>query len=256
MAFVLSSAGSARAQSTQAVSPWQRTDSQHFEIHYPPALAPELDRVVRSAERAYDRIAGQLNFVLPTKVPLVVFTPSGPVTHDTVRAYAGSNQVAPPNPHRSRMVLPLPEAEAQLDPLIVHELTHVLVGEMIWPERPGDGGMPHWVKEGVASYMVGVWRDEDERVMRELVASREVPALSTLSGSGEFANVRVNDAVGHAVFDYIESRWGPNSVRRFLDALIMPRVSKTYDAVFDLTPEDFDIAFREYAVRRFGQGAR
>ena len=36
----------------------------------------------------------------------------------------------------------------------------------------------------------------------------------------------------------------------------MPRVSKTYDAVFDLTPEDFDIALREYAVRRFGQGAR
>ena len=33
------------------------------------------------------------------------------------------------------------------------------------------------------------------------------------------------------------------------------RVSKTYDTVFDLTPEDFDITFREYAVQRFGQGA-
>jgi hypothetical protein len=33
----------------------------------------------------------------------------------------------------------------------------------------------------------------------------------------------------------------------------MPRVSKTYDAVLDLTPEGFDSAFREYAVRRFGQ---
>ena len=36
----------------------------------------------------------------------------------------------------------------------------------------------------------------------------------------------------------------------------MPRVSKTYDAVLGLTPEDFDIAFREYAIRRFGQAAR
>jgi hypothetical protein len=77
MAFVLLSPGAVRAQATQADSRWQRTDSQHFEIQYLPALAPKLDRVVRSAERAYDRIAGRLNFVLPTKVALVVFIPSG-----------------------------------------------------------------------------------------------------------------------------------------------------------------------------------
>lgn len=89
--------------------------------------------------------------------------------------------------------------------------------------------------------------------MRELVASSEIPALSQLSGSGGFTNVRVNDALGHAAFDYIESRWGPNSVRHFLNALIMPRVSKTYDAVFDLTPAEFDAAFRQYAERRFSR---
>ena len=67
-----SSSEAARAQSTPVLSPWQRIDSQHFEIHYLPALAPELDRVVRGAERAYDRISGQLDFVFPTKVPLVI----------------------------------------------------------------------------------------------------------------------------------------------------------------------------------------
>ena len=59
------------APSQQGQSPWLRTESEHFEIHYLPALARELDRVVRSAERAYDRISGRLNFVLITKVPLV-----------------------------------------------------------------------------------------------------------------------------------------------------------------------------------------
>ena len=111
--------------------------------------------------------------------------------------------------------------------------------------------MPRWVQEGIANYMVGVWLDDDERLMRELVASGEVPALSQLSGSGGFANVRLNDVLGHAAFDYIERRWGPNSVRRFLNALIIPRVSRTYDAVFDLTPAEFDAAFRQYAGRRF-----
>jgi hypothetical protein len=99
--------------------------------------------------------------------------------------------------------------------------------------------------------MTGVWRDDDERLMRELVASGDVPALSRLTGSGGFANARLNDALGHVAFDYIESRWGPTSIRRFVDALIVPRVDKTYDAVFDLTPAEFDAAFRQYTERRF-----
>ena len=63
------SSETARAQSRQGQSPWLRAESQHFEIHYLAGLAPELDRVVRSAERAYGRISAHLNFVLATKHP-------------------------------------------------------------------------------------------------------------------------------------------------------------------------------------------
>ena len=250
-AGVWSSPEAAKEPSSQGQSSWQRAESQHFEIHYLPGLARELDRVVRSAERAYDRISGRLNFVLTTKVPLVMFAPSGPMTREQVGTYATSDQVAPPRPHRSRIVLPLPERDAQLDALMVHELTHLLVSEIILPGTGGDGGVPRWVHEGIASYMVGAWPDDHERLMHELVASGDVPALSQLTGSGGFANVRLNDALGHVAFDYIESRWGPTSIRRFLNALIVPRVGKTYDAVFDLTPAEFDAAFRQYAERRF-----
>ena len=255
-AAVWSAPEAARAQSRRGRSSWHRTESQRFEIHYAPALAPELDRVVRSAERAYDRISGLLNFVLATKVPLVMFAPSGPMTREQVVSYAISDQVAPPQPHRSRIVLPLAEHDAQLDALMVHELTHLLVSEVILPGTGGDGGIPRWVHEGIASYMVGAWPDGHERLMRELVASGDVPALSQLTGSGGFANVRLNDALGHAAFDYIESRWGATSIRSFLNALIVPRVAKTYDAVFDLTPAEFDEAFRQYVERRFSPVVR
>jgi hypothetical protein len=246
----------AQAPPSQGQSLWQRTDNQHFEIHYLPALAPELDRVGRSAERAYDRISKRLGFVLPTKVPLVMFAPPGPLTREQVVAYATSDQVAPPQPHRSRFVLPLPEFDAQLDALMVHELTHLLVFGLLsqraqTPDTGGDGGIPRWVTEGIANHMVGAWPEEHERLMRDLVRSADFPAVSGLTSSGGFADLRLNDALGHAAFDYIESRWGPTGVRRFLNALIVPRVNKTYDAVLDLTPVEFDAAFRQYAERRF-----
>jgi len=241
----------ATARSQQGQSPWLKTESRHFEIHYLPALASEVDRVVRSAERANDRVSGHLDFVFAKKVPLVMWAMTGPLTRDEIAAYSISDEVAPQQPHRSRLVLPLPQGDADLDARIVHELTHLLVGEIILPEQPGDGGLPRWVQEGIANYMVGTWSDDHERLMRNLVASRNVPDLSHLSGSGGFADERLNDALGHAAFDYIESRWGRASIRRFLSGLIVPRVDKTYDAVLDLRPAQFDAAFRQYAERRF-----
>jgi len=237
--------------SRQGQSPWLRTESQRFEIHYLPALARELQRVIRSAERAYDRISGRLSFTHHRKVPLVMFAPSGALTREEVVTYATSDHVAPPYPHRSRIILPIREGDADLDALMVHELTHILVGEIILPEAGGDGGVPRWVHEGIASYMADGWSDDHERLMRQIVATGGIPALSHLTGNGGFADPRVNDALGHVAFDYIESRWGPTSIRQFINALIVPRVDKTYEAVFDLTPAEFDAAFRLYAERRF-----
>ena len=48
--------------------------------------------------------------------------------------------------------------------LMVRELTHLLVGEIILPHTPGDGGVPRCVHEGVASYMAGVWSEDSGTV--------------------------------------------------------------------------------------------
>jgi len=84
----------------------------------------------------------RLDFVFGKKVPLVMFAARGPLTRDAVVAYAVSDEVAPQRPHRSRIVLPLPNRGADLDALIVHELTHLLVGEIILPEQPGERKHP------------------------------------------------------------------------------------------------------------------
>lgn len=152
---------------TQDRLAWHRTESRHFTIHYLPALAGELERVERSAERAYDRVSGRLDFVLPTRIPLVLFAPSGPITRHQVTTYATSDLVAPQRPHRSRIVLPLQEGETtQIDALLTHELTHLLVAEILLPQAPGDGGVPRWVHEGIANYMTGRWSEDHERLTR------------------------------------------------------------------------------------------
>jgi hypothetical protein len=48
----------------------------------------------------------------------------------------------------------------------------------------------------------------------------------------------------------------PNQHSGFLDALIVPRVDKIYNAVFELTPAEFDTAFRQYGERQFKPAPR
>jgi hypothetical protein len=80
-------------------------------------------------------------------------------------------------------------------------------------------------------------------------------AATTESRQGQSRWLRT-ESQHFAAFDYIESRWGRSSIRRFVNALIVPRVDKTYDAVFGLTPAEFDGAFRNYVERRFKPVAR
>ena len=237
-------------------SPWLRTDTARFEIHYLPALARDIGRVTRSAERAYDHVGARLNFVLATKVPLVLSGPSAAMPTEAVIAYALSDDVAPQRPHRSRIVLPVTERDADLDAAIVHELTHLLFGEIILPSQPGTGGVPRWVQEGIAHHMVGQWSEADTSLMRTLAASDRIPTLSRLTDETQFENRRVNDVLGHAAFDYIASRWGDAGIRAFVEGLIVPRVDRIYENVIGLAPQEFDAAFQQYAKRRFHIGAK
>jgi hypothetical protein len=68
----LSEAPAARFRPGPGQPAWQMAESQHSEIHYLPELAAALDRFVQAAEQAYRQIGGRLNFVLPTKVPVVL----------------------------------------------------------------------------------------------------------------------------------------------------------------------------------------
>ena len=235
---------------------WRIAETEHFEIHYLPELSAEVDRIGRAAEQAYGRVSGQLGFALSTKVPVVLFTPTGQLTRENAAAYAASDAVAPPEPHRSRIVLPVPDADSRLDGLVRHELTHVLVYEIVSPGVGGVGGVPLWVHEGIASYMAAEWSVEEDRRMRDLVASGDVPALSQLTGNGGFADRRFNNTLGHVAFDFIESRWGPDSIRRFLDLLAVAPDLATYESVFDQTPARFDESFRQYVEDRFRSGVR
>ena len=114
--------------------------------------------------------------------------------------------------------------------------------------------VPLWVDEGLSDYERGEWnaarpddgprrggrrhRPEDERA-RGLRLRRRPALIYNL---------------GHALFEFIEARWGKEGIRQFLFALrksVIGGGENAYEEAFRMKADEFDQAFERYLKERF-----
>ena len=78
--------------------------------------------------------------------------------------------------------------------------------------------------------------------------------MSEMEGYGNFTNPRLVYNLGHAAFEFMESRWGKEGIRQFMFALrksVIGGGDNAYEEAFKLTPEEFDQQFEKYLKDRF-----
>ena len=233
---------------------WQIYTTDHFEIYYYPEIEPHLERVASYAESAYQHISSELRHDLAFKVPLIVFKTSSEFQEQNVVPGAAQEGVgAFAEPTRQRIVLPIDDPPDLLYRLIVHELTHQFEFDII-PTSLIRRSVPLWVNEGLSDYMTGIWQPLDLMTIRDAAVTDIVPKMSKMDEYGNFTNLRMVYNLGHAVFEFIESRWGKEGLRQYLFALRKAVIGGGEDAymeAFRLTPEEFDQQFEKYLKDRF-----
>ena len=233
---------------------WHIYETDHFEIYYYPELEEHLERVAGYAESAYQEVSARLRHDLACAVPLIGFKTHSEFEQQNVFPGASPEGVgAFAEPARNRIVLPIDEEPDGLYRLITHELTHIFEFDII-PRGIIRQGVPLWVDEGLADHLAGVWRPLDIMQVRDVAVSDTVPEMSRFQSYGGFASGRVVYNLGHAVFEFIESRWGDNGIRSFMFALRRSSVGgggDAYEEAFDLEAEEFDEEFKQYLRERF-----
>ncbi len=233
---------------------WYTYQTDHFEIYYYPEIEPHLERVASYAESAYQKVSSDLKHDLAFKVPLVLFaTHSEFEQQNIIPGVAGEGVAAFAEPSRNRMVLPIDEPPDRLYGLIVHELTHIFEFDII-PTSLIRRDMPLWINEGLSDYERGDWQPTDLATVRDAAVADIIPKMSELQGYGEYGNPRVIYNLGHAAFEFIESRWGKEGIRQFLFSLrksVIGGGEDAYQESLGLEPEEFDQQFDKYLKDRF-----
>ena len=229
---------------------WKIYKTDHFEIHYYPELEQHLERIASYAESAYAQISADLKKDLAERVPLVLFKTQSEFQENNIAGETPEGVLAFAEPERNRMVLPIDEPPDQLYRLITHELTHVFEFDIV-PRGLG-GGLPLWIDEGLANYMAGYWNVLDLMQVRDAALTDNVPKMSEFESQP--LTGRLPYAMGHATFEFIESRWGKEGVRAFLFSLrksVLGGSDSAYEEALKLKPEDFDDDFDRYIKERF-----
>jgi hypothetical protein len=232
---------------------WHIYTTDHFEVYYYPEIEQHLERVVSYAESAYQQVSSDLKHDLAFKVPLMLYKTQSEFQQQNIEpSELPEGVLAFAEPYRDRMVLPIDEPSDALYRLITHELTHIFEFDII-PRSLLRRGLPLWVDEGLADYMTSYWNAFDLMTVRDAAISDNVPSMSDFQGVA-FVDGRLPYNLGHAAFEFIESRWGKEGLRQFLFALrknVIGGGESAYEEAFRLKAEEFDEQFEKYLKDRF-----
>jgi hypothetical protein len=212
-----------------AQSTWLTQTTPHFEIFYERQWADRIDRVAVEAELAYSRIATDLRFDLPARVPLIVV----PSERDLPKSRAAATALVVESgaPARDHLLLALDPSE-QRQASLSHELTH----HFTWELTPSDReAIPAWLDEGLSEYERVRWTGSPSPAR----TYSSVPAISQIASSDRDSSRRV--------FEFIADEYGTDGIRRYLTTLKHATTSgSALQETFGFSQDEFERAFQQY----------
>jgi len=199
---------------------WKAYPTEHFRIYFYSAREGVLKDVAELAESAYGRISQMLKHQVADRIPLIYYSTYTDFEQTNLFSVSeGILGVSEPTMNRIGIHGDMPLDELQV--LIDHELTHIFEFDILWGDRRGAlNGLnqpPLWVFEGMSEYATRAWTPWSALIVRDAVLNDRIPEFTE---SGEIVSrypLPREPAYdfGHTVYEFIESKYGPNSIREF-----------------------------------------
>ena len=234
---------------------WKIYPTEHFDLYYYPEEEKQIEKIAGYAESCYQQISADLRHDLSFRVPMILFKTHSEFEQENIDPSGADEAVGGfSEPEHDRMVLPIDEPSDQLYGLIKHELTHVFQFDII-PQSLIRRNYPLWVGEGQAEWEHADWTPLDLAMVRDAAVSDIIPKMTEEEGYGNTNNARfIPYNLGHAVFEFIEAKYGKSGVQQFMFSLrksVIGGGEDAYEEAFHLKKDEFDQAFDRYMKERF-----
>lgn len=238
---------------------WNHYQTDHFDIYYYVDDIQILKKVAEMAESAYLRISQDIKHQLSATIPLIYYKTSTDFEQTNLfQLPEGVLGVAEPILYR--VVIQGDMALDEIQDLIEHELAHIFEYDLLWGSPGGAlyslNQPPGWIMEGFAEYSTQTWSHWSSLIVRDAVLNDRIPEL-TESGQlfSRYPLPRSPDYdFGHAIYDFIEHKYGKNGIREFWQSMKNSSPLGKRDHInraFNQKPKEFNFELKKYLRQRF-----
>ncbi|MBN1223376.1 MAG: PD40 domain-containing protein [Candidatus Aminicenantes bacterium] len=233
---------------------WDKYETAHFDIYTYTKDVAMLKTLASFAESAYQEISRDIKHELSAAVPLIFYkTLTDFQQTNLYNVPEGVLGAAEPLLYRVALHGDMPPNELQ--DLVKHELTHIFEYDLLWGSP---GGViyavfqpPQWVMEGFSEYTTGSWSSWSSLIVRDTVLNDRIPEMTEgghLFSQYPMARDPAYD-FGHAIYDFIEHKYGKNGIREFWQSMKSSSVFGRSDPIhkaFNLKPKEFNHEFKKF----------
>jgi len=233
---------------------WNHYQTEHFDIHYYVENLKILKNIAEMAESAYERISQDIKHQLSAVVPILYYKTSTDFEQTNLFPMPeGVLGVAESVLYRIAL-----QGDMSLDEiqdLLEHELAHIFEYDLLYGSPGGSlyavNQPPGWIMEGFAEYSTQNWSSWSSLIVRDAVLNDRIPELNAHGQlfSRYFLPRAPDYDFGHAIFDFIESKYGKNGIRELWHSMknspLLGRRSPLKRA-FQQDPKQFNHELKKY----------
>ena len=232
---------------------WRSITSDHFEVFFYEGFDSLGVRVLDLAEKTNLLLSARMGHSLGHRVPIILYGSHNDFSQTNVTSElidpstGGFTEVL-----RNRVVIPFTGSYEDLRHVVVHELTHAFMFDMIYGgsatqliARQTFFQVPLWFAEGLAEYYSLGMEPGAEMILRDGVIEGYLPPL-------EYSGGYIVYKQGQSALAYLVDRFGEDRLRDVLNRI---RLARNFDRAFQrstgLSVSKFDEQWREWMKKKY-----
>jgi Tol biopolymer transport system component len=232
---------------------WQSITSDHFEVYFYTGLDSLARRTLDLAEKTNAMLVVRMGHTLRRRVPIILYGSHNDfsqtnVTPELIDAGTGGFTEA----LRNRVVLPFSGSYEDLRHVVVHELTHAFMFDMVYGGSAASliasqsfFSVPLWFAEGLAEYYSLGMESNAEMFLRDGAVAGYLAPLQHAGGYLVYKQ-------GQSALAYLVERHGEDRLRDLFQRL---RVTRNFDHAFQrsmgLSVARFDEQWRTWLRKTY-----
>jgi hypothetical protein len=229
-------------------SDWWEISTDHFAIYYTQGSETAAETLAVIADQELRDLASQFDYYPDKPIPMILYTSPGAfrqteiTTGDIGEAVGGFTEF-----FKGRVVIPFTGYWAEFRHVVLHELSHAYVFDMLYRRSIYDivsSNAPLWTMEGLAEYTSIGWDEASENEFRDMVIAQQITSVQDLSRRNDYLVYRQ----GQAIYHFMAERYGEDTVRRFVTNLRTSRgIENVIERTLDMNIAQFNEKFQDWA---------